>query len=375
VTMPAFCLGLIADIQYADCDDGTDFSGQEHRYFRNSLNIARRAVDCWNAEGVDAVVQLGDIIDGCNSKLKESEKALKAVLEVLSKSVVPRYDLIGNHELYNLHRPELEKCGLRCGPSGGRSYYSAHLGDSWEGIFLDPFEVALIGQPQDSPAFREATQMMQDHNPQVLAGAKDWFAGLPHEKHRYVPYNGAISQQQLEWMKTAIRSAEADSRKILVFLHVPLYEPATKAKTVVWNAEEILQVLHEHGESVVAVFAGHDHDGGYAVDEGGLHHITMNSPLTAHGDCFAILECHDEGWAHFKAFGRACVESNTLGNGRAYPELILAKDAVNVASPVSRASEEGSLQLQAMGFDGSEAKKALEATSGNVDAAVALLCG
>lgn len=373
--MPAFCLGLIADIQYADCDDGTDFSGQEHRYFRNSLNIARRAVDCWNAEGVDAVVQLGDIIDGCNSKLKESEKALKAVLEVLSKSVVPRYDLIGNHELYNLHRPELEKCGLRCGPSGGRSYYSAHLGDSWEGIFLDPFEVALIGQPQDSPAFREATQMMQDHNPQVLAGAKDWFAGLPHEKHRYVPYNGAISQQQLEWMKTAIRSAEADSRKILVFLHVPLYEPATKAKTVVWNAEEILQVLHEHGESVVAVFAGHDHDGGYAVDEGGLHHITMNSPLTAHGDCFAILECHDEGWAHFKAFGRACVESNTLGNGRAYPELILAKDAVNVASPVSRASEEGSLQLQAVGFDGSEAKKALEATSGNVDAAVALLCG
>ena len=38
----------------------------------------------------------------------------------------------------------------------------------------------------------------------------------------------------------------------------------------------------------------------------GLHHITMNSPLTAHGDCFAILECHDDGWAHFKAFGRAC---------------------------------------------------------------------
>lgn len=67
------------------------------------------------------VVQLGDIIDGCNSKLKESEKALKAVLEVLSRSVVPRYDLIGNHELYNLHRPELERCGLRCGPSGGSS--------------------------------------------------------------------------------------------------------------------------------------------------------------------------------------------------------------------------------------------------------------
>ena len=66
------------------------------------------------AEGVDAVVQLGDIIDGCNSKLGESEKALKTVLEVLSKSPVPRYDLIGNHELYNLHRDQLQRFGV-CG--------------------------------------------------------------------------------------------------------------------------------------------------------------------------------------------------------------------------------------------------------------------
>lgn len=32
------------------------------------------------------VVQLGDIIDGCNSKLQASETALKRVLEVLSRS-------------------------------------------------------------------------------------------------------------------------------------------------------------------------------------------------------------------------------------------------------------------------------------------------
>jgi len=43
----------------------------------------------------------------------------------------------------------------------------------------------------------------------------------------------------------------------------------------------------------------------------GLHHITMNSPLTATGDCFAILECH-EGWAHFKAYGRACDAQQSL---------------------------------------------------------------
>lgn len=64
--------------------------------------------------------------------------------------------------------------------------------------------------------------MIQDHNPQlgsssdagdatqrrssdmvlmlrqVLAGAKDWFAGLPHEKHRYVPYNGDLDTPKVD---------------------------------------------------------------------------------------------------------------------------------------------------------------------------------
>lgn len=83
--MPLAAFGL-GEPRYADCDDGTDFSGQERRYFRNSLKLAARAVEQWNAIGVDAVVQLGDIIDGCNSKLEASEKALRAVLEVLNRS-------------------------------------------------------------------------------------------------------------------------------------------------------------------------------------------------------------------------------------------------------------------------------------------------
>ncbi|CAJ1420017.1 unnamed protein product [Effrenium voratum] len=353
-----FRLGVIADIQYADCEDGSDFSGTERRYFRNALKVARRAVEQWNADGVDAVAQLGDIIDGCNAGRGQSETALKAVLDVLAGSKAPRFDLIGNHELYNLRRESLEKSGLRLGP-GGQSYYTAHLGDFWEGIFLDPYELALIGLPEDSPKFLEAKKRMQRHNPQVLSGAKDWFSGLPVEKHRYVPYNGGISQEQLSFLDSALQSSEAEGRKVLVFLHVPLFEPATKAKTVVWNAEEVLQVLHAKKDTVVAVFAGHDHDGGYAVDDAGLHHITMNSPLTAVSEnCCGVLTCH-EGWAHFKAYGRACVESCTQGKGRAYPELLLAKGAQNV--PEGDAPASPSEALRAMGFTGPQAEEALKA--------------
>ncbi|CAE7229828.1 ADPRM [Symbiodinium natans] len=378
-SLAPFRLGLIADIQYADCADGTDFSGCEKRYFRNSLNIARNAVDCWNAVGVDAVVQLGDVIDGCNAKMHASETALATVLDVLSRSPAQRFDLIGNHELYNVQRESLASSGLRCFGPDGQTYYSAHLGSSWEAIFLDPYEISLIGMSQDDSAFHEATEMMRQHNPNVLTGAKDWFSGLPTAKHRYVPYNGGISQKQLDWLERALQSAEAEARKVLVFLHVPLFEPATKAKTVVWNSEEVLRVLHAHRDAVVAVFAGHDHDGGYGVDAAGIHHITMNSPLTAEpgSDCYAVLECHADGWAHFRPHGRACVESNTLGAGRAYPELILAKGSTNLPGEQSPGAEsQGSLaELQAMGFSAERAKEAFEAAGGNMVAAVGLLCG
>eukprot|EP00930_Biecheleria_cincta_P005297 TRINITY_DN106218_c0_g1_i1.p1 TRINITY_DN106218_c0_g1~~TRINITY_DN106218_c0_g1_i1.p1 ORF type:complete len:389 (-),score=69.35 TRINITY_DN106218_c0_g1_i1:181-1320(-) len=369
-------IGLIADIQYADCDDGSDFSGKEHRYFRNSIKITQNAVECWNAFGVHAVVQLGDIIDGCNTKLGASETAMRSVLNILEQiNAEHRFDLIGNHELYNIPREALPSSGLKCLGKDGLTYYTAHIGEHWEAIFLDPYEQALIGLREEDPGLVQAKEVMMTHNPGVLEGDRDWFEGLPVEKHRYVPYNGGVSANQIDWLKGALQAATADKRKVLVFLHVPLYGPATKDRTVVWNAEDILNVLHAHAETVIAVFAGHDHDGGYAVDSAGLHHITMNSPLTATPgtDCFAVLECHADGWAHFHAHGRACVESNTGGKGRAYTELILAKGSEN--QPAGAAVMADSLaQLVAMGFDESLANVALEHAGGNVEVAAASLC-
>mmetsp|Transcript_63428 Transcript_63428/g.178506 ORF Transcript_63428/g.178506 Transcript_63428/m.178506 type:complete len:367 (+) Transcript_63428:89-1189(+) len=326
-------IGLIADIQYADADDGTDFDGKEHRHFRNALRIAEAAVDCWNAFNVDYVVQLGDIIDGCNSKLGATESAMRTVIRALERSTAKRrFDLVGNHELYNVARSDLPGSGLRCSDDGGRFYYSAHLGGCWEAVFLDAYEYALIGKDRDSPNFAKAEEVMRANNPKVLdPSGSDWFEGLPVERHRFVPYNGGMSATQVAWLDRALAAAEAEHRRVLLFSHVPLYQPATKAQTVVWNCEEVLAVLHAHRESVVAVFAGHDHDGGYAMDPEGLHHVTMSSPLTAAPgtDCFAILECHDDGWAHFFAHGRACVESNSGGRGRAYHDLVLAKGVEN----------------------------------------------
>ena len=41
-------IGVIADVQFVDQEDGFDFSGVQRRRYRNSLEVLRRAVKHWN---------------------------------------------------------------------------------------------------------------------------------------------------------------------------------------------------------------------------------------------------------------------------------------------------------------------------------------
>merc|ERR1712224_781425 len=119
-------------------------------------------------------------------------------------------------------------------------------------------------------------------------------------------------------------------RKAIIFSHQPIFAEACERTAVVWNCDEVLAILHGFTDTVCAVFAGHDHYGGYAVDGKGLHHVTMSSPMVAApgSQCWAVLELLD-GRARLRCAGRAVCESRTQGRGRYYPELDLAVGACN----------------------------------------------
>jgi hypothetical protein len=51
-------LGCIADVQYADSDDGSNFKKDVTRRYRHSLKAMRRAVTHWNGCGVGCVLQV-----------------------------------------------------------------------------------------------------------------------------------------------------------------------------------------------------------------------------------------------------------------------------------------------------------------------------
>lgn len=59
-----------------------------------------------------------------------------------------------------------------------------------------------------------------------------------------------------------------------------LYAPASQEQNVIFNCEEILSILHSTPPNTVLLcIAGHDHDGGYAVDTHGIHHMVPCSPI------------------------------------------------------------------------------------------------
>jgi len=81
----AFSFGVIADIQYRDADN------QGTRFYRDSLEKLRRAVEHLNALAPRFTIQLGDLIDG-------ESRSYDAVLPILGALAMPRYHVLGNHD-------------------------------------------------------------------------------------------------------------------------------------------------------------------------------------------------------------------------------------------------------------------------------------
>eukprot|EP00092_Neocalanus_flemingeri_P015214 GFUD01016436.1.p1 GENE.GFUD01016436.1~~GFUD01016436.1.p1 ORF type:complete len:334 (+),score=80.57 GFUD01016436.1:57-1004(+) len=290
--MSVLRFGVIADIQYVDADDATDFTGKQKRRYRNSLEVVKKAVKSWNTgEGVDFVAQLGDLIDG-KAKTNgttgaDCDKVLEELKKCKSKYLI---NIIGNHELYNFKRDQLDD--LLHTRRDGSTWYSFKPSavSPLRVIVLDSYDISTIEgtSAEDTEA---ATTFLSKHNPNdIYSFGVDWSAGLLGTERRFMPYNGMISSRQLSWLKLTLTKAAASGEATIVLSHAPFCPGGCDPTNLLWNYQDVLDIIKETG-SVVAVFAGHDHNGGYQLHEG-VHHITFPSPLLCIGDnlAFATVE-------------------------------------------------------------------------------------
>mmetsp|Transcript_61912 Transcript_61912/g.116556 ORF Transcript_61912/g.116556 Transcript_61912/m.116556 type:complete len:443 (+) Transcript_61912:55-1383(+) len=284
---PLLRFGVVADIQYANVDDGFNFGGTQRRHHRGSLAMLDGAVGFWSERKVDLVCQMGDIIDGKAKAESDSDKDLQAVLATLNK-VKPEVDflhLIGNHELYNFDRVQLaaklntRRSGGHPVGSHGKEYYRVQPCKGWRFLVLDPYQDAVIGLRQSPEEMERSGAILARNNPNFLPsgkGTKDgsaWFDGVTGEARRFVPYNGGFGKPQLAWLAGELEDAGKAGDRVCLLSHSIVHPKACHGSTMAWDFNEALGAIdvacRKWPGTVALVLSGHDHFGGYHSADGG----------------------------------------------------------------------------------------------------------
>ncbi|XP_044033480.1 manganese-dependent ADP-ribose/CDP-alcohol diphosphatase [Siniperca chuatsi] len=319
---PLFTFGVIADIQYADIDDGYNYSRTRRRYYRSSLQLLRNALESWSESAVkpEFILQLGDIIDGFNKGRDASDRALDTVLREFSSGPVEVHHVWGNHEFYNFSRSALLRSKLNSTLHSDRSLSEARAGKDiyayhfspfpgFTFVVLDAYDVSLLGREESSEQYSDAMTLIRQYNSSEDLNCPPMTEGL---QKRFTMFNGGFSKDQLNWLDLVLSSADEKRERVTIVSHLPVHPYSTDPICLAWNFDELLAIIRSHS-SVVCFMAGHDHDGGYHRDkDSGVHHLTLEGVIETPPDR--------------NAFGTVSVYEDRMvlkGNGRITDRVFL----------------------------------------------------
>lgn len=219
--IPHFKFGLIADVQYADSENGFNFSRTSERFYRKSLMLLKEAVQHWKQAKVDCVLQLGDIIDGKCRPEKQSEKCLQRVLNEFNELQGDVYHVWGNHELYNFERKVLLTSDLApspgCSSPPDSAYYSVVLHPKLLLVALDCYEVSLLGVDNSYKYYDQAWKTLGAINKNDTWNSPEGLVGLDT---RFVKYNGGCSMRQVQWLDQELAEARRKKQNVIVMGNV-----------------------------------------------------------------------------------------------------------------------------------------------------------
>ncbi|GAB2289457.1 hypothetical protein Dimus_023766 [Dionaea muscipula] len=288
---PLFSFGVISDVQYADIPDGRSFLGVP-RYYRHSILVLQRAVQKWNQlQKLRFAINFGDIVDGFCPK-DQSQHAVKKVAAEFEKfNGGPVCHMIGNHCLYNLPREQLLPL-LKIPGHNGFAYYEFSPIPDYRLVVLDAYDISAIGWPQDHPNTLKALDFLREKNPNSDKNSPNGLSGL---EKRFLMFNGAVGKEQLQWLDSVLQDATKLKQKVIVCCHLPLDPGASTPAALLWNYDEVMDVIHKY-KCVKACLAGHDHRGGHSVDSHGVHHHVFEAALECPpgSDAYGYMDVYDD---------------------------------------------------------------------------------
>ena len=253
--------GIVTDCHYADVDPaGT-------RFYRESLDKLAECVARMNAEGVDFLIELGDLKDQDRRPVESRTlRYLQDVEAILQRFYGPTYHVLGNHDMDSISKQQFLSHVENTGIDSTRSYYSFDAG-GLHCIVLD--------------ANYKTGGSDYDH------GNFDWT-------------DANIPAHELDWLRQDLAASRGPA---IVFIHQLLDGTGS---VHVKNASQVRRVLQESGK-VLAVFQGHHHEGSYSRIHG-IHYYTLKAVVEGHGrdsNAYATVEVQPDGSVIVTGFRKA----------------------------------------------------------------------
>ena len=249
---PAFRIGLVTDLHYADKPKNGS------RYYRETLEKLEEAVTVFNNERPAFVVELGDLID--KAETVEQELAwLDAVERVYSRTKAKRHYVLGNHCVDTLTKSEF---ATHTGAAKTPHYSFDHAGSHF--VVLDAC------YRSDGEPYGRKNSDWQDAN---------------------------IPPSQLEWLQADLAKS---SLPVMVFAHQRL---DASGQHSVRNAEAVRTILEKSGRTL-AVFQGHSHKNDYQQIRG-IHYVTLVAMIEGSGmsnSGYCLLEVMSDQSLHLRGF-------------------------------------------------------------------------
>ncbi|MDR2482881.1 MAG: metallophosphoesterase [Treponema sp.] len=261
---PLIRFGLLADLHYARRPV------QLNRYYDQSLDKIREALEEFSRRELDFIIELGDLKDqGSPPDRLETLRFLDAAEEELRKFRGPIYHVLGNHDTDCISKADFLQHTGNPGAAEGRTYYS-FLAEGINCIVLDANFNA-----DGSPCER---------------GNADW-------KLAFIP------PEEVQWLAEEL----AGPCPALVFVHQRLdfFLPGI-GDYCVGNGAEIVEALEASGR-VLAVFQGHLHEGDYSFRRG-IHYVTLQGMIEGpfpENNSFTAAELDDSLTITLTGFGNA----------------------------------------------------------------------
>ncbi len=208
--------GWVTDIHYAEANI------KWGRYFKESKDKLAEAIRFFNQSNLDFIIETGDFKD----QTQDPEKAdtltfLQEIESVYSGYNGNRYHVLGNHDMDSLSKMEFLNHIHNSGIESELSYYS-----------FDQSGFCI-----------------------VVLDACYKADGSDYNNNNFSYKDTNIPDFEIEWLRKCL---ESSTLPVLVFVHQRL---DGEGDLFVNNAEEVRQLLEKSGK-VLAVFQGHDHEGG-----------------------------------------------------------------------------------------------------------------